>query len=90
MQKRGQDACPACRAPVVLKASKGTHIYLDFGLRLLNQLCLLSAENLDNALMAFQKTWFPKEIKQKQKEDTKEIEKEYAQDLEINAKCLIM
>ena len=23
MQKRGQDACPACRAPVVLKASKG-------------------------------------------------------------------
>lgn len=32
MQKRGQDACPACRAPVVLKASKGElvlHIHLD-------------------------------------------------------------
>lgn len=40
--------------------------------------------------MAFQKTWFPKEIKQKQKDDTKEIEKEYAEDLEINAKCVIM
>lgn len=23
MQKRGQDACPACRAPVVMKANKG-------------------------------------------------------------------
>ena len=49
-----------------------------------------TSENLDNALMAFQKTWFPKEIKQKQKEDMREIEKEYAEDLELSVKCLIM
>jgi hypothetical protein len=48
------------------------------------------AENLDNALMAYQKTWFPREIKQKQKEDTREIEKEYAKELEISGKCTIM
>lgn len=40
--------------------------------------------------MAFQKRWFPKEIKQKIKDDTREIEKEYAQELEINAKCIVM
>lgn len=30
MQKRGQDACPACRAPVVLKASKGEPRALEY------------------------------------------------------------
>lgn len=28
MQKRGQDPCPACRAPVVMKASKGKVAYV--------------------------------------------------------------
>ena len=55
-----------------------------------NILCFFIKENLDNALMAFQKTWFPKEIKQKQKEDMREIEKEYAEDLELSVQCLSM
>lgn len=68
MQKRGQDACPACRAPVVLKANR---------------------ENLDTTLQEFQKRWFPKEIKAKEKENGKEIEKEMAQELELEGKCVV-
>lgn len=45
MQKRAQDACPHCRAPVVLDAS---------------------AENLDHAMVAYMRQWFPKEVRDKE------------------------
>lgn len=68
MQKRDQDACPACRAPVVLQANK---------------------ENLDAAMMTYQKRWFPREVKQKEKESKREIEKEIAEELELAGKCIV-
>lgn len=49
----------------------------------------LHADNLDLALQEFQKRWFPKEIKAKEKDANKEIEKEMAQEMELDAKCII-
>jgi hypothetical protein len=52
-----------------------------------------NADNLDHALMSFQKLWFPKEIKAKEKENKKEIEAEIVQELEmseISGKCTVM
>lgn len=39
--------------------------------------------------MTFQKQWFPREIKQKGKDDKKEIEKEIAEELELAGKCVV-
>jgi hypothetical protein len=46
-------------------------------------------DNLDTALMTFQRQWFPREIKQKTKDDKKEIEKEMVEEMDINGKCTI-
>jgi len=45
---------------------------------------------LDTQLMNFMKDWFPKEIKDKQKENTAEIAKEQLQDAGLDPRCVIM
>ena len=69
MQRRGQNACPSCRAPVVMQAGK---------------------ENLNVALVAFEKLWFPREVKEKEKANSREVAKEVAEDLQIeDSRCII-
>ena len=71
MQKRGQDACPSCRAPVVLNASASKHVINSNSLSL-----IVFAENLDNALQSFLLLWFPEEVKAKKSSNENEVAKE--------------
>lgn len=40
-------------------------------------------------MMSYQKRWFPREVKQKEKENKREIEKEIAEELELAGKCIV-
>ena len=85
MQQRAQNACPACRAPVVMKANKSVYTISP----VTESADEISADNVDKALIAYQQRWFPKEIKAKDKDAKKEIEQEVAREMQLETKCCV-
>ncbi|EIW68379.1 hypothetical protein TREMEDRAFT_63547 [Tremella mesenterica DSM 1558] len=51
---------------------------------------LADKTSLDTTLMNFMKSWFPKEVRVKQKENEAEVAKEQAMEAGIDPKCIIM
>jgi hypothetical protein len=45
--------------------------------------------NLDHAMKLFLKQWFPREVKQKQKESDREATKEELEELELDDRCVV-
>ncbi|WWC71252.1 uncharacterized protein I206_105205 [Kwoniella pini CBS 10737] len=51
---------------------------------------LADKNSLDLTVMNFMKSWFPKEVKLKQKENELEVAKEHAKEAGIDTRCIIM
>jgi tRNA C32,U32 (ribose-2'-O)-methylase TrmJ len=47
------------------------------------------AANLDQALMLFLKQWFPREVKQKQKDSDREATQEEIEELQLDDRCVV-
>ena len=45
---------------------------------------------LDTTLMSFMRDWFPREVKDKQRENTQEIAKETIEDAGMDSRCVVM
>lgn len=95
MQKQGtaqSGRCPLCRAPSVLKATRGTPLPLiRVHLIAFQAHISFAPDNLDVALMNFMQDWFPRETKAKAKENSDEVAKEMEQELGLDTvKCNIM
>lgn len=80
MQQRRKEQCPLCRSPEVLLADKSEFL-IQF---------LLTTGCLDVALMSFMKDWFPKEVKEKQRDNSSELAKEQLQDAGLDTRCRVM
>lgn len=81
MQKRGQDNCPQCRSPVVLRANASASTVLTLKVDSLLTHHRFLAENLDTAMQSYLQLWFPKEVKDKQAANKKEAAKEELEEM---------
>lgn len=90
MQKRGQDHCPCCRAPVVLKADRSTWYISPYTSRP-SLIILFSSANVDWAMLNFMQDWFPRESQLKLKQNELESTKEQMEELGFNDQpCRVM
>lgn len=82
MQKRGQDNCPQCRSPVVLRANaSASHPCSTSGLKAYVDFLHHPTGNLDTAMQSYLQLWFPKEVKEKQALNKKETAKEELEEM---------
>ena len=99
MQKQGKDECPLCRSKVVLLADKSEHRPIfSKGEAKLPRLTRLDADGVSlrsrtrrlELMCRFMKSWFPKEVKEKQRENDAETAKEQALEAGMDTRCIIM
>lgn len=93
MQKRGQNNCPACRQPVVLRANACSSPFFPPFLSLLMWVTGYeysnSTANLDKSVEAYLQLWFPREVKEKKRLNEIEASKEQLEEAGINGRCSV-